>query len=305
MLETWRPGSYAVGHSPPSSGRIEVVLLEISTWIFIVIVQVAIGASIAVLILYAKLHKAHYERGPSIAETDEDIARTKIRLQSANQLKDMYFSLKAKYMALVKAQNNFEDHMRKIIHRDDQAKLADLCSAVKIEKEKVGQKLTAIEKSLLSIAITKDDDEKAAERKVALVQETAEHIDHSVTLIQNLINQQNTIVNKLLPLINKLPDEMEAKQILLGGIAELEKVVAELDEAIQKICAQNQILQNQVETILGEQELAMRDMRKQVKQLHKKMHDQKKAYEELQTKYQLTEAEFQTLYQKHHPPRTG
>ena len=280
-------------------------MLEISTWVFIVIVQVAIAASIAVMVLYAKLRKYQHDSDPSMAEAEAEIARTKIRLQSANQLKDMYFSLKAKYTALVKAQNDFEEKISKIIHRDEQAKLAELFIAVKKEKEQVSQELATIEKSLLSIAITKDDDEKSAERKITLVQETAEHIDHSVGKIQALIHQQNAIVNKLRPLINKLPDEMEAKKILLESIAELEKTVAQMDTAMKAVCEQNQILQNQVETILGEQELVMRDMRKQVDHLNQELMEQKKAYDALSAKYQKTESEFQLLYDKHHPKQTG
>ena len=201
-------------------------MLEISTWVFIVIVQLAIAACIAVMVLYAKLRKYQYDASPSLSETEAEIARTKIRLQSANQLKDMYFSLKAKYTALVKAQNEFEDKISKIIHRDEQAKLADMFAALKREKDLVAQELASIEKSLLSIAISKDDDEKAAERKVKLVQETAEHIDHSVGKIQAVIHQQKTILSKLTPLINKLPDEMDAKQVLLANIAALEKTVS-------------------------------------------------------------------------------
>ena len=280
-------------------------MLEISTWVFIVIVQLAIAACIAVMVLYAKLRKYQYDASPSLSETEAEIARTKIRLQSANQLKDMYFSLKAKYTALVKAQNEFEDKISKIIHRDEQAKLADMFAALKREKDLVAQELASIEKSLLSIAISKDDDEKAAERKVKLVQETAEHIDHSVGKIQAVIHQQKTILGKLTPLINKLPDEMDAKQVLLANIAALEKTVADMDATMKSVCDQNQILQNQVETILGEQELAMRDMRKQVQELSKELVEQKQAYDELQQKYKKAETEFQNLHAQHPPNKAG
>ena len=177
--------------------------------------------------------------------------------------------------------------------------------AVNKEKERVNQELATIEKFLLSISITKDDDEKSTERKVTLVQETAEHIDHSIGKIQALMHQQNNIVIKLNPLINKLPDEMEAKKILLESLAELENTVAQMDTAMKAVCEQNQILQNQIETILGEQELAMRDLRKQVENLSQELIDQKKAYYVLQTKHQKTESEFQLLYDKHHPMQAG
>ena len=217
----------------------------------------------------------------------------------------MYFSLKAKYTALVKAQNEFEDKISKIIHRDEQAKLAEMFAALKKEKDLVAQELASIEKSLLSIAISKDDDEKAAERKVKLVQETAEHIDHSVGKIQAVIHQQKSILGKLTPLINKLPDEMDAKQVLLANIAALEKTVADMDATMKSVCDQNQILQNQVETILGEQELAMRDMRKQVQELSKELVEQKQAYDELQQKYKKAETEFQNLHAQHPPNKAG
>lgn len=276
-------------------------MLEITTWVFILIVQIAIGASIGVLMLYIKLRRYHHLHDNSLADTDVEIARTKIRLQSSNQLKDMYFSLKAKYNALIKAQTDFEENITKIIHRDEQAKLAELFAAVKTEKMLVAQELATIEKSLLSIAITKDDDEKATTRKITLVQETSEHIDHSIGKIQGLIHQQNNIVSRLQPFIAKLPDEMEAKQTLLANIAELQKTVAAMDAAMQTVCSQNQIMQNQVESILGEHELQLRDLRKQLEQVSKELAESREAYDQLHLVYQQTEAEFQHLHTQSHP----
>jgi chromosome segregation ATPase len=271
-------------------------VLEITTWIFILIVQVAIAASIAVIVLMAKLRQYQNVQEAKVAETDVEIARTKIRLQSSNQLKDMYFMLKAKYTALIKAQADFEDNITKLVHRDEQAKLSELFGLLNAEKESVAQELAAIEKSLLTIAITKDEDEKATTRKAALVQETSEYIDHGVGKIQGLLHQQNAILLRLQPFINKLPNEMEAKQDLLADIAELQKTVAQMGEAMEAVCAQNQILQNQVESILGESELAVRDLRKQLNITSKELEATKKAYNELSLKYQQTEEEYQQLH---------
>lgn len=271
-------------------------MLEITTWVFILIVQVAIVACIGVMVLYAKLKRNQRVHDSSMEDTDVDIARTKIRLQSSNQLKDMYFALKAKYNALVKAQTELEDNITRIIHRDEQPRLHELFAALKIEKDQVAQELATIEKSLLMIAITRDDDDKAATRKITLVQETSEYIDHSVGKIQGLIHQQNNIIERLQPFISKLPDEMEVKQVLLNDIAELQQTVAEMDAAMQTVVGQNQILQNQVESILGENELIVRDLRKQLDIVNKELIETKQSLDELTLKYQQTEAEFQHLH---------
>ncbi len=280
-------------------------MLEITTWVFILIVQVAIAASIGVMMLYAKLKRYQRAHDRSMEDTDVDIARTKIRLQSSNQLKDMYFALKAKYTALVKAQTEFEDNITRIIHRDEQPRLHELFAALKIEKDQVAQELGTIEKSLLMIAVTRDDDDKAATRKVTLVQETSEYIDQSVGRIQGLMHQQNNIVARLQPFISKLPDEMEAKQILLNDITELQRTIAEMDAAMQTVVGQNQILQNQVESILGENELMVRDLRKQLDSVNKELIETKKALDDLTLKYQQTEAEFQHLHIHSRPKQAG
>jgi len=78
-----------------------------------------------------------------------------------------------------------------------------------------------------------------------------------------------------------------------------------MDSTMKSVCEQNQILQNQVESILGEQELAMRDMRKQVQELGKELLEQKQAYDELQQKYKKAETEFQNLHAKQTPNKAG
>ena len=141
--------------------------------------------------------------------------------------------------------------------------------------------------------------------KVTLVQETSEYIDQSVGKIQGLIHQQNNIVERLQPFISKLPDEMEAKQILLNDIEELKRTVADMDAAMQTVVGQNQILQNQVESILGENDLIVRDLRKQLDSVNKELIETKKDLDDLTLKYQQTEAEFQHLHIHSRPKQTG
>jgi len=277
-------------------------VLEVTTWVFILIVQIAATASIGAFMLYRKLKCYQEQYEPSMEQGNKEIVRTRIRLQSADQLKDMYFLLSAKYSALLKAQSCFEENIRKLIHRDEQAKLTEYFSALAAEQDRVVNALAAIEKTLFSITIAKDDDEKTSTRKITLVQETSEYIDHGVGKIQGLIHQQNLVVCHLHPFVSKLPDEMDVKEVLLDNIAELRRTEIDMGVTMEMVCVQNQALQDQIGSILGEQELVQWDLRKQINILSKELDAMKAAYQDLNKKYQQNGEKFPDLH-THTRPR--
>lgn len=278
-------------------------------WVLVALVQINVVVIIVAILFYSKFKHASSalvdEQARMRQQIDQatthklKIAEMELQLESLDAFQEMYFELQSQHEKLQAAHEEFTAKASELLSDEDQAKLQTILYELRVEKDKLEQKLQKVGSSLQHILdkqqrLREGETDSSAKAVYAAVDE----VDNEIQAIGDVIEQQQQLIDQLNQQLASMQLEIAAKQQLEAMIAPLQQQNAQLGEVVAGLNQQNQRLKLDLKTMEAEGRAVGSDFADELQRLQQALEDKEQAYDALYKKYVAIEAEYQNIYAK-------